>query len=216
MASADEIRAEGQGHPGFHVQSTVSADRRLGSCDEANDVRSLVAVAALHIHYVFLMRSDDTNLEIIPALTVESVQLGYALVSATIPNLKSFIMSFDTAMMMDLHGYRSESHSQQTKSRSTFGWRSRHSSNQVSRRLQYSDASTQDELIGRLRPERLEHRTDAHCVDDIEAEIENMPTREERESQDRSIRRDLQWKVEEEFHLPVDSPHSITKPLSPH
>ena len=180
----------------------------------------LVVIAALHIHYVYHMRTSNTNLEIIPPLAVESVQLGYALVSATIPNLKSFIMSFDTAMMMDLHGYRSNSQSHQSKSRaSTFGWRSKRSgasSNALSRRLQYSDASTQDELIGRLRPEALEHRTDAHRVGDVEAEIEQLPTREERESQERSIRMDLQWKVEEEFQLPIDAPHTIMKPLSPH
>lgn len=162
------------------------------------------------------MPSEHSNLHIIPALTVEAVQVGYALVSATIPNLKSFIMSFDTAMMMDLHGYRVQGVHTHTptnsRTRSTFGWRSGKSS-QTSRRLQYSDASTQDELIGRLRPERLEHKADAHHLSDAEAEIEHVPVSHERESQERSIRMDMQWKVEEEFQLSPDPPTSSREKL---
>lgn len=188
--------------------------------ERTNDwLRRLIVIAALHIRYVFAAGSGDVNLNIIPALTIESVQLGYALISATIPNLKSFLMSFDTGMMMDVHAYRSHSHSHSqshsnsgSKSLSTFGLRS-YNSSKTARRLTYSGACTQDELICRLRPdwERLEHRADAHHVSDAEAEIEHLPSSSERESQDRGIRVDFQWSVDEEEKSGPSQPHGVKR-----
>ena len=40
------------------------------------------------------MPRSDHNLHLVPPLAIEQAQLGYAIISATIPNLKSFIMSF--------------------------------------------------------------------------------------------------------------------------
>jgi hypothetical protein len=162
----------------------------------------LIVITALHVRYIYIMRLEDTNLEIIPPLAIESVELGYALISATIPNLKSFIMSFDTAMMMDLHGYRRNTRTATTstpKTPSSFFWRS----NPASHRLQYSDVSTQEELIGRLRPEKVEHRAEAHRVGKGEARRESLPGSRERESQEREIRIDIGWTVEEEYRMPT-------------
>lgn len=142
------------------------------------------------------MPTTKLNLNIIPALTIEQIQIGYALLSATIPNLKSFIMSFDTAMMMDFGDYKVRS---AVKSRSPIDVRSNRKSPALTRPHRYSDMSTQDELIGRLRPERLEHRATAHHVGDVEAQGSDLPSAEERESQDKDIRLDMQWKIEEEF-----------------
>jgi hypothetical protein len=124
-------------------------------------------------------------------------------------------MSFDTGMMMNVHAYRSHSRSQsntESKSLSTFGFRS-HNSIKTARRLTYSDASTQDEFIGRLRPdwERLEHKADAHHVSDAEAEIEHLPSSSERESQDRGIRVDFQWSVDEEAQSGPSVTHAVKR-----
>jgi hypothetical protein len=176
------------------------------SRSKANIVISLIIIIALHVRYTYTMRGPSTNLEIIPPLAIETIALGYALISATIPNLKSFIMSFDTAMMMDLHGYRQRTtpSTTATSSKSRLFWQS-------TRRLQYSDASAQDELIGRLRPERVEHRAEAHRVDDREAEMEDLPGSRERESQSQEgrIRMDFGWRIDEEFAVlegPVPRP----------
>ncbi|KIW02225.1 uncharacterized protein PV09_06379 [Verruconis gallopava] len=70
----------------------------------------LIAIAVVHIRYILYMPAVKLNLNIIPALTIEQIQLSYALISATLPNLKSFIMSFNTAMMMDFGEYQAPSH----------------------------------------------------------------------------------------------------------
>ena len=124
-------------------------------------------MAAVHIRYIKAMPQTNLNLNIIPSLTLEQIQLGYALLSATIPNLKSFIMSFDTAMMMDI-----------------------------------SYKLTQDEFIGRLRPDRLEHVTGIYHIDEPSNVIDGPSMESGRDSQERTIRRDMQWKVEESFEEP--------------
>jgi hypothetical protein len=59
----------------------------------------------MHIHYIStterLRPTRNMPLSLTAAIVYELVELGYSLLSATVPNLKSFIMSFDTAMMMD-------------------------------------------------------------------------------------------------------------------
>jgi len=121
------------------------------------------------------MPATNLNLNIVPSLTIEQIQLVYALVSATIPNLKSFIMSFDTAMMMD---YTYQINSDSKSGRSTFGQRSSRKASTAMKANRNSGISTQDEFIGRLRPDldRVEHSTDIHHVDDLEAQSEDLPT----------------------------------------
>jgi hypothetical protein len=45
---------------------------------------------------------SDVPLAITAALVCEQVEIGYSLISATLPNLKAFIQSFHTEMMMNV------------------------------------------------------------------------------------------------------------------
>ncbi|KAF2402029.1 hypothetical protein EJ06DRAFT_474359 [Trichodelitschia bisporula] len=74
----------------------------------------LVAVAILHIIYLSRTRPPaDISMLIVPALICEQAELTYSLISATIPNLKGFLMSFDTSMMMDV-SFKVQSSAQST------------------------------------------------------------------------------------------------------
>jgi len=159
----------------------------------------LIAIAIVHLRYIKATPQTNLPLAIIPAATIESIQLGYSLFSATIPNLKSFIMSFDTAMMMDI-GYKLHSSSAQSN---TITGQARQGS-AVSKPQRHSDDIHDHYLdIGSLRPERLEHFTNIQHVDTWSMSKDDISiARASRESQDRTIRRDMQWKVEETFATP--------------
>ena len=150
----------------------------------------LIAVAIVHI--VFLHRSVNStnlNLALIPSLVCEQIELGYSLLSATIPNLKSFIMSFDTAMMMDI-GHKLQS---QPNSHTDLNNRLGSSSDRAPR---LSGVECRNIFISRLRPEtELEHIVSVQHLQDWtdDGSLGNF----ERESQDRMIRRDIHWTIEE-------------------
>jgi len=135
------------------------------------------------------MNSTNLNLALIPSLVCEQIELGYSLLSATIPNLKSFVMSFDTAMMMDIsHKLQSQPNSH-TELCNRLG-----SSSDRAPRL--SDIECRDTFISRLRPETgLRHIASIQHLQDWvdDGSLGNF----ERESQDRMIRRDVRWTIEE-------------------
>jgi len=126
---------------------------------------------------------------LIPSLVCEQIELGYSLLSATIPNLKSFIMSFDTAMMMDI------SHKLQSQPNSHTDINNRLGSSS-DRAPRLSDVECRDTFISRLRPEtELRHIASIQHLQDWtdDGSLGNF----ERESQDRMIRCDVQWTIEE-------------------
>lgn len=62
----------------------------------------MIPVIALHIYLLKATFEEDadTPLLITTVLVLEQVELGYSLITATVPNLKAFIQSFDTTLMM--------------------------------------------------------------------------------------------------------------------
>jgi len=56
----------------------------------------------LHIYFLKATFDDDADIPLLmtTALVCEQVALGYSLITATVPNLKAFIQSFDTTLMM--------------------------------------------------------------------------------------------------------------------
>lgn len=149
----------------------------------------LIAVAILHITFLQSITSTNLNLVLVPSLVCEQIELGYSLLSATIPNLKSFVMSFDTAMMMDIgHKLRSQPNSH-TDLCNRLG-----SSSDRAPRL--SDLECGDTFISQLRPETgLRHIASIQHLQDWtdDGSLGNF----ERDSQDRMIRRDVRWTIEE-------------------
>ncbi|KAJ9630758.1 hypothetical protein H2203_001282 [Taxawa tesnikishii (nom. ined.)] len=71
--------------------------------------------AAIRVHYGFqFARSADPGLGIIPPLIWQEIELGYALISATIPTLRSFIRGYEKAMGWDPSYSASNSHQLQS------------------------------------------------------------------------------------------------------
>jgi hypothetical protein len=156
----------------------------------------LVAIATVHSRYVTILPTSNLSLTIIPVLTIEQAGLAYSLISATIPNLKSFLMSFDTAMMMDVSHKLSSSDRSATTAQDRFG--------SVRTRPRRRSDDIHDYYIGSLRPEQFEHVADIHhtetcstCKDDV-SDARPSGSAEPQDG-DRTIRRDMQWKVEEAF-----------------
>ena len=152
----------------------------------------IIAVAIIHI--VLIKSSEDSsNLSfvLVPALICEQVELGYSLLSATIPNLKSFITSFHTAMMMDV------SHKIQSQPTSIIELSSHTaSSSENAPRLVDFDSNTA--FTSLLRPE-TELRHIASIQHDEESTDDGFLGDVGLKSHDRIIRRDIHWTVEESF-----------------
>lgn len=144
-------------------------------------------------------KENDLPMTIIWALTIEQAQLGYSLVSATIPNLKSFLMMFDTAVMMDISHKLSSIDRSATTAQEGFG--------SVGTRPPRLSDDYHGFHIGALRPERFEHvaaihhtetRSTSTCKDD-KSDTRLSASRESLDEGERTIRRDMQWTVEEAF-----------------
>lgn len=68
----------------------------------ANHIFSVAAFAALHLHYVgSYVNVSNTSLAIVPAVVWQQIELCWSLMSASIPNLKSFMRSFSTGLGME-------------------------------------------------------------------------------------------------------------------
>jgi hypothetical protein len=63
----------------------------------------VVALSLLHLHYVAdYVQSSNPGIAIVPVIVMEQVQLCWSLISATIPNLKSFVKSFSSGFGIQL------------------------------------------------------------------------------------------------------------------
>jgi hypothetical protein len=97
-------------------------------------------LSILHLHYVAnYTGSDNPGIAIVPVIVIQQVQLCWSLISATIPNLKSFVKSFSSGFGIRLdpsltqaygsgrrttHGYEMGSVSGNGTSKSKSGGRS--------------------------------------------------------------------------------------------
>lgn len=74
----------------------------------------LIAIAAVHLHYVSRYNNGtNTSQAIIPALVSQQCELLWSLLSATIPTLKAFMRTFNSGFGMEIdldspYGHRSE------------------------------------------------------------------------------------------------------------
>lgn len=80
----------------------------------------LIAIAALHLHYVSKYNdAANTSQAIVPALVLQQCELLWSLISATIPTLKKFMRTFSSGFGMEIdldspYGYRSGPHDDKT------------------------------------------------------------------------------------------------------
>jgi hypothetical protein len=155
---------------------------------------SLLPVMIFNIYYEHLAAAPngDFPLLVTSALTCEQLELGLSLLTATIPNLKSFLKSFDTSLMMDIsHKLPDTSRATSTvgaNSQKYLTTNSNISKGSNSTPAPLSDISEPDVTRDKLRPEQLEHLTR------VEA---SRPLQEgHRTHQDGRIRREVGWQVD--------------------
>jgi hypothetical protein len=106
LASADEAWSQSKGHHGVQLQGAVSHILLLlyGLSGIALMMfLSLIALAIVHLHYIItFIDRPNTGVALIMAIAFQQVQLSYALISSTIPTLKTFVRSFNTNMGLDV------------------------------------------------------------------------------------------------------------------
>jgi hypothetical protein len=121
----------------------------------------LIITAFLNVGYIAnCTKSLDPGIAIVASLSAQEVHLFYSLFSATVPNLKNFLMKFHTAIMMDV-GHKTISNAYGSTNDADHGGSYQLSLN--SRQQSRGGSSRQDghdgrPTIGRLRPETHHHR----------------------------------------------------------
>lgn len=72
---------------------------------------SIVAFAVVHIYFInnFTVR-PNTGVRLAAPIIYQQIELCYSLISCTVPNMKSFLMNFDTAIGMTVGGITSRAY----------------------------------------------------------------------------------------------------------
>jgi hypothetical protein len=162
-------------------------------------VHRLIPIAIVHFRYIEYMPTDNLTFAIITPLTWETIELGYSLLSVTIPNLKSFIMSFDTAMMMVV-SYKLNSYTQSQAIGANPSDHQDFDSSKGSKFPTLFDIDSPNDFIGRLRPEDedLRYTGEIRHFDDWSPSNDDCPPAgPRRDVPERTIRRDVHWRIEQ-------------------
>jgi hypothetical protein len=92
------------------LQVVVAFALRLPSVSRSRKIRNsadsstrLAAIALLHLHFIGnYVHSETPALSIVSVLVCQQVELCWSLISATIPNLKSFVKSFSCGFGLNI------------------------------------------------------------------------------------------------------------------
>jgi len=148
---------------------------------------SLVVIAIVGLHYSKLYyKASNPGIAIVAPVVCLQIELFYSLVSATIPNLKSFVQSFHSGMGIDVGLY--SSHDQSGNRTYRLSSTKQNSGNRSQVETQ-SFPESSNPLIGRLRPEHLKHTTTIHHSSRNGEDSSHN-------SQEMIIRRDVMWNVQ--------------------
>lgn len=148
----------------------------------------LVALSALHLSYMaHLAASDEPLLAVVSPLVVQQAMLTWSLVSATIPNMKRFMKSFDMDFGMGVP--RSDGIQISTDSPAPCAAaRPPSSSYPLQTRKNQRDSSRLA-----LRPDSVQYKASAEAQDVGLADEGSSLSKTG--SQEMIIRKDVQWKV---------------------
>jgi hypothetical protein len=150
----------------------------------------VAAIAILHLHFVGnYVHSETPSLSIVGVLVCQQVELCWSLISATIPNLKSFVKSFSSGfgLTIDLDA-----------SAARYGSRS------------YGKAGYELGTVRKATSQGLHGGSHIATIPDLEHQSTAIQHEEENGharkggsstsmgSEDHIIRKDVQWKVEYE------------------
>jgi hypothetical protein len=157
---------------------------------------SVAAVSIVHLHYVAdYTHSDNIGLALVPVIVLQQVELCWSLISATIPNLKSFVKSFSIGFGIRLDPYTVQTYGSRgyarnngyelgsVKGNSTMKSRSGNGSAARSGNRSYNDIEEQDPLPPQVEIQASRKRNtrdkDSNSLG----------------SQEHIIRKDVQWEV---------------------
>lgn len=158
----------------------------------------LIALSVLRLHYVNeYTTSSNAGIAQEPILVIQQAYLCWTIISATIPNLKAFVRSFGSGFGI---GVDMERYTQAYGSKGSYGKQyelgsmknSNHSSGGRDLRS-YNDVENQERVIA-MRPGAAQspaHHQESESIDSVG-------------SQDRIIRKDIQWKI----HYENEHPHA--------
>ncbi|KAK5454240.1 hypothetical protein LTS15_006240 [Exophiala xenobiotica] len=147
----------------------------------------LVALSVLHLKFISeYTTSQNPGVDLVPALALQQVQLCWSLMSATIPNLKSFVKSFSSGFGIQLDPASTQAYS---------------SSGRYNRSHGYELGSVGKESKSRS------HNRSYHDIENgqgpLPQEMQNGSKTQQKDqesigsvgSQDHIIRKDVQWNV---------------------
>ncbi|KAJ9669586.1 hypothetical protein H2201_000453 [Coniosporium apollinis] len=138
---------------------------------------------------------ENTGVAYSAVIIWHQVELGYSLIAATIPCLKSFIKSFDTGFGLEV-GYNTHPYGSANSRGYANGTKGGQSFQMSSLKGSESTKDSSPQTLGQLRPEQIRNTTNIYH--------ENDPPREDASitsgnSQEMIIRRDVQWDVRHDY-----------------
>ncbi len=169
------------------------------NCRRFTDTRSSdVGLAAVHLHYIGnYVHATDTSLAIVAAVVWQQLELCWSLLSASIPNVKSFMKSFNSGFGLDIdlatyaQGSRDYNTSYQLNSMRANGLKANASENR--------DMTS---FVDNLRPDVGYHSATIQRVRANEEGLGKASSIESGESREMIIRKDVAWNVDYEARAP--------------
>lgn len=163
---------------------------------EATKIYSVAAFALGFLNAVETYRDhENTGVAYSAVIIWHQVEIGYSLIAATIPCLKSFIKSFDTGFGLEV-GYNTHPYGSAHSRGYGNGTKAGQSFQMSSLKGSDSTKDSSPQTLGQLRPEQINNTTNIYH--------ENDPPREDASitsgnSQEMIIRRDVQWDVRHDY-----------------
>ncbi|KIX01115.1 uncharacterized protein Z518_10181 [Rhinocladiella mackenziei CBS 650.93] len=152
----------------------------------------VAAVSIVHLKFVSdYTNSSNPGIALVPVLVLQQVQLCWSLISATIPNLKSFVKSFSSGFGIRLDPSTTQLYGSGRYGRSNGGGyelgsvQGKGTSKSRSANRSYNDIEGQATL-----PQQMRHGNTVTT-----ATARDQESIESGGSQDHIIRKDVQWKV---------------------
>lgn len=148
----------------------------------------VAALSIIHLHYIAeFTKSTNPGIALVPAVVILQVQLCWSLISATIPNLKSFVKSFSSGFGIQLDPSVTQAYGSGRYGRSN-GYEMGSVNGQGTSKSRSANRSYNDIEEQHPLPQQIVAGNKAGTSRDHES-IDSGG------SQDHIIRKDVQWKI---------------------
>lgn len=148
-------------------------------------------LSILHLHYVAKYTgSDNPGVAIVPVIVMQQVELCWSLISATVPNLKSFVKSFSSGFGIQLDASLTQNYGSGRYGRSGGGYEMGSLPGKGSHKSESAGRSFNDPgETRRVLPTNTSH------VTTITREQDSIDSGGSQDSRGHIIRKDIQWDV---------------------